>query len=370
MSNRRGSRTILALLSLVALVLITVDYRLEGEGATGAARRGAVAVFSPLQSGFARVVSPIPTFLSLVGQLGSLREENAALEQELAELSEQLVNVADLERENDELRDLLEMSERLELTTTAARVIGQPPGEQGSTILVEAGHRSGVEVGMAVVSARGLVGKVIEVTRSHARVELVTSPEARYAVRVASTAETGLLRGRGSDPFQLELLDRDATAEPGEEVVTRSFQASTIPDGLIVGEVTGLDREGGPNNVVEVRPFVDFRRLTFVQVVLDAPEVPGELRPFDLIDPRNPPRPVPLDERPDLDVPDPPPLDGVEDPSQPPNQSPDSPPPEPAPSPPPEPAPPPPPEPASPSAAPALAPGRPSTVVPGVGPPT
>lgn len=361
MSNRRGSRMILALLSLVALVLITVDYRLEGEGATGAARRGAVAVFSPLQSGFARVVSPIPTFLSLVGQLGSLREENAALEEELADLSDQLVNVADLERENDELRELLEMSERLELTTTAARVIGQPPGEQGSTILIEAGHLSGVEAGMAVVSARGLVGKVIEVTRSHARVELVTSPEARYAVRVASTAETGLLRGRGSDPFQLELLDRDATAEPGEEVVTRSFQASTIPDGLIVGEVTGLDREGGPNNVVEVRPFVDFRRLTFVQVVLDAPEVPAELRPFDLIDPRDPPRPVPLDERPDLDLPDPPPLDELEDPTQPP---------EPAPPPAAEPAPPPAAEPAPPAAAPALAPGWPPPVVPGVGPST
>lgn len=293
MADRRRSRTLLAVLTLVALVLITLDYRLGDDGFTAAVRRGAVVAFSPLQEGFSTVVRPVGAFFSAIGELGALREQNAALEDELSELTEQLPSVANLERENAELRELLEMREQLELTTSAARVIGQPPGEQGSTVLIDTGADQGVEVGMAVLSARGLVGKVTEVTTSHARVELLTSPSARYAVRVAENAETGLLRGQGADPFQLELLDPEADAEAGDEVVTRTFQASTIPDGLPVGEIIEEQRTDASERFLLVRPYVDFRRLSFVQVVLDAPEAPADLDPDEVIEPEEGERPDP-----------------------------------------------------------------------------
>ena len=304
MADRRRSRTLLAVFTLVALVLITIDYRLGDDGFTAAVRRGAVVAFSPVQEGFAAVVRPVGSFVAAIGELGSLREQNTALEAELNELTEQLPSVANLERENAELRELLEMRERLELTTSAARVIGQPPGEQGSTVLVDTGADQGVEVGMAVLSARGLVGKVTEATASHARVELLTSPSARYAVRVAENAETGLLRGQGADPFQLELLDPEADAEPGDEVVTRTFQASTIPDGLPIGEIIEEQSAGTSERFLLVRPYVDFRRLSFVQVVLDAPEAPADLDPDEVVEPEEGERPDPPSDPDDEDADD------------------------------------------------------------------
>ncbi len=313
MADRRRSRTLLAVFTLVALVLITIDYRLGDDGFTAAVRRGAVVAFSPVQEGFAAVVRPVGSFVATIGELGSLREQNAALEAELNELTEQLPSVANLERENAELRELLEMRERLELTTSAARVIGQPPGEQGSTVLIDTGADQGVDVGMAVLSARGLVGKVTEVTASHARVELLTSPSARYAVRVAENAETGLLRGQGADPFQLELLDPEADAEPGDEVVTRTFQASTIPDGLPIGEIIEEQSAGAGERFLLVRPYVDFRRLSFVQVVLDAPEAPADLDPDDVIEPEEGERPDPPSDPDDGDAEDEAGDDGAEE---------------------------------------------------------
>ena len=286
MPDRRRSRTLFAVLTLVALALITLDYRQGDDGVLSAAQRGAVIAFTPVQEGFSQVVRPVGSFFSAIGQLGSLRRENAALEAELAELNEQMPSVANLERENEELRELLAMRDRLEATTTAARVIGQPPGEQGNTVIIDAGDDQGVEVGMPVLAARGLVGKVVEATASHARVELLTSPTAHYAVRIAESGQTGLLRGQGADPFQLELLDPEAEATEGAEVVTRTFQASTIPDGLPVGEVAARTDDGGPSpRFYQVRPYVDFRGLSFVQVVLDAPEAPERLDPDDLVDP-------------------------------------------------------------------------------------
>src|SRR5687768_2382475 len=124
---RRRSRTLLAVLVLVSLVLITFDYRQGDGGAVAAIQRGALTVFGPVAEGFGDVVRPIGGFFGGIGELGSLRDQNAALEEDLRELRERQVSMADLQRENEQLRAQLAMRDRLEYTTTAARVIAQPP---------------------------------------------------------------------------------------------------------------------------------------------------------------------------------------------------------------------------------------------------
>ena len=302
MPERHRTRTVLAVLTLAALVLITADYRQGETGPVAVAQRGALALFAPLQDGFSQALQPIGAAASAVADLGRLRAENIRLERELDELHERLPSVADLERENRELRAQLQMRERYELDTVAAQVIGEPPGEQGHSIIIDRGADQGVAAGMAVVSTRGLVGKITEVTREYARVELLTSPSARYAVRIADTGETGLLRGQGSQPFQLELLDPEGEAPEGSEVVTRTFRASTIPDGLPVGEISApADTDVVSPRYHQVRPFVDFRRLSTVQVVLDAATAPDHFDPDEIVDTpdQEPPSPPPIDDEDD-----------------------------------------------------------------------
>lgn len=296
MDDRRRGRALLAVLTLVALVLITMDYREDGGGAVAAVRRGALVVFAPVQDGFAAVTGTIGGVFDDVRAYTSLRDTNAQLEEELRAIEERLPSVADLERENAELRALLRMRERQELDTVSARVIGQSPDVRSNTVLIDAGAEDGIETGMAVIDARGLVGKVVVTTPWHASVELLTSPAARYAARIAQTGESGLLRGAGADPFRLELLDPEARAEAGSEVVTRTFQGSTIPDGIPIGVVADQDDGGGTTVSTRyqlVRPFVDFRRLSIVQIVLDAPVPPTEIDPDDVVPPPSRPRPQP-----------------------------------------------------------------------------
>lgn len=299
MDDRRRGRALLAILTLVALVLITLDYREGDDGALAAVKRGALVVFAPVQDGFATVTGTIGGLVDDVREYTSLRGTNARLEEELRELERELPSVADMERENAELRGLLRMRDRFEFETVAARVIGQSPDERSNTVLIDAGAEDGIETGMAVVNAQGLVGKVVLTTPWHAYVELLTNPSARYAARVAETAESGLLRGAGADPFRLELLDPEASAAVGSEVVTRTFQGSTIPDGIKIGEIVDRDEERSGGAVSPrfhlVRPFVDFRRLSIVQVVLDAPVPPAELDADDVVPPPIRPRPQPND---------------------------------------------------------------------------
>ncbi|HVM20708.1 MAG TPA: rod shape-determining protein MreC [Egibacteraceae bacterium] len=288
---RRRSRTLLAVLVLVSLILITVDYRQGDGGAVAAIQRGALAVFGPVAEGFATVVRPVGGFFSAVGELGSLRERNAALESDLQELRRQQVHMADVERENAELRAQFDMRQRLGFTTTVGRVIAQPPTSVERSVLLDVGANNGLLPGMAVINEFGLVGKLTEVTAGNARVELLTSPNARYGVRLAETGEQGFLTGRGANPFQLELLDTEAEIEAGAQVVTQLFTGTAIPDGIPVGVI---EAPRDASRFLAVRPYVDFTRLTTVQVVLDYPTQPTELPEEERL-------PSPDLPRPDLD---------------------------------------------------------------------
>lgn len=272
---RRRTRSLVAVLVLISLILITVDYRQGDGGAVAAIQRGALTVFGPVAEGFGTVVRPIGNFFGAIGELGSLRDQNAAYERDLAALRSDQLSQADLQRELDQLRAQLNMREGLGYTTTAARVVAQPPSSVERSVLLDVGADNGLLPGMAVMNEFGLVGKLTEVTASNARVELMTSPAARYNVRIAETGELGFLTGSGADPFQVQILDPEAEVETDAQVVTQVSTGSSIPDGIPVGVVAA--RSGPASRFLSVQPYVDFTRLTVVQVVLDYPKQPVEL---------------------------------------------------------------------------------------------
>lgn len=277
------------MLVLVSLILITVDYRQGDGGAVAALQRGALTVFAPVAEGFGTVVRPIGNVFGAIGDLGSLREQLAAAEADARALREDQVSTADLERENAELRAQLQMRDRMDFTTTAARVIAQPPTSVDRSVLIDAGADNGLLPGMAVINELGLVGRLSEVIRSHARVELMTSPNAQYGVRIAETGSVGFLTGAGANPFRLVMLDAEAVVEADQEIVTNPSSGNSVPDGIRVGVVEA--RRGSPSRFHAVRPYVDFTRLTLVQVVLDAPRQPTELPEEDRVPAPNLPRP-------------------------------------------------------------------------------
>lgn len=277
-TDPRRRRSLLAVLVLVCLLLITLDFRQGDEGLLAGLQRQAMAAFSPVQHAVSRVVRPVGELAADVVQLTQLRAENRRLREELDALRARQVSLADLERENDELRRLVGMAERYAFATSAARVIAQPPGAFRWSVLIDVGLEQGVVEGMAVVDAEGLAGRVVAASSDYARVQLAVSPNARYSVRIAETGQQGLLSGRGSRPMELRILeDPDTPVPAGAEIVTRAFQGTSIPDGIPVGTVQDTGAAStGRTQLLPVTPRVDWRRLDLVLVVLDAPAIPEQ----------------------------------------------------------------------------------------------
>ncbi len=322
MYERRRARILLAALTLVSLALITVDARTGDGGPLGRVREGMAAVFGPVQQGLARVIDPVADVFGGVGELLRLRDENARLRAELEELRDRTQSFADVLRENEELRDLLAMRESLiarapEFDFLTAQVTGFAPSNSEWTVTIDVGTRDGITHDMTVINGDGLVGRVVQTGPASSRVLLVVDHTFSAAARIAGSGQIGFVRGRGSDPIEMTLLDPDAEAERGDEVVTSSYEGALFPESIPIGAVAQeLEGDGDLTRELAIQPYVDFTSLDTVLVILRAPPAdedplrgPGEERGVG--------DPSPGHDLPGDDTPSPPPasLDPTERPS-------------------------------------------------------
>ncbi len=264
-------------LVITAMVLVTIDFR-DDAGIADTARDVTSVGFEPFERGMARLAGPFRRFGDGVRDLVATRAENQALRAEVVELRERRRAFADLEREVTELRDLIGYRAATGADVRSARVIAVSPSNFEWTLTIDAGARDGVERGMAVVVAEGLVGRILSTTATASRVLLVVDPNFSVAARTVSGASIGVVDGRGSEPMRFDPLDPRTEAREGDEVVTATFPGSAIPAGIPVGRIASGETTGSRLTAAySVRPFVDVVRLDHVLVVraAPAPEVPA-----------------------------------------------------------------------------------------------
>jgi rod shape-determining protein MreC len=142
------------------------------------------------------------------------------------------------------------------------------------TVTINQGSEDGVAVDMAVISAEGVVGRVIGRPTSHtAQIQLLIHRQASAAVKIERTgAGVGNAVGGASDPpMHLEqvpnLLD---AVRPGDRILTSGLDG-IFPAGFLIGTVEKADLANVSRRVVTVRPAVDFGSLDIVLIVKPRP---------------------------------------------------------------------------------------------------
>lgn len=275
MYQRRRARVLLAALTLLALVLITVDFRSGEEGPLDRARGLVGAALAPVQEGLTALVRPVGDVVGAVGEIFRVRAENEELRQRLREAESRSRSLTDLEMEVGQLKELLGRARRGDREVMAARTIAFGPSNYKWTTTIDVGSSRGIRRDMVVVDGDGLVGRVIQVGTSSSRVLLAIDPNFSAAARVAGVGEQGQISGRGSDLMQFIPLDPEASVDVGDEIVTSSYDQGVFPPGIPVGAVERVvPHPSLLTTEVLVRPFVDFTRLDWVLVVLNRPASP------------------------------------------------------------------------------------------------
>lgn len=288
--NRR--RTFAAVLIAICLVFISLDFR-DQAGPLGAIQRQFSGFFEPVQQVTSKVTTPVGGFFTSLFDIGFLRQRIEDLEADNAALRDQTASLADLRAQNDELRALLGMAERLKLRMVGAQVIAHRPGDTDRQVIIDRGYNAGIGIGMAVMDDIGVIGVVNTVGEDYATVDLISSDKTSLVVRVAENGVRGTLVGQGADLLAMSVVDSNAVVPKGAEIVTQIYTGSAIPDGLPVGRLEG-DESVTTSHIDElrfVRPFSNLGRISQVGVVIAGPSPTSRLEGQTRLDPNQVPIP-------------------------------------------------------------------------------
>jgi rod shape-determining protein MreC len=188
--------------------------------------------------------------------------ENRRLRAENAELRQWRSTAVALEDTNARYRALLGFRTNPPIPMASAHVILDGRGPFSNTRLADAGREKGVDVGNPVMSERGLVGRVIGVTKGVSRVLLLTDVASRTPILIDRTDARAILTGDASSTPKLDYLRGADPIKEGDRILT-SGDGGMIPRGLPVGTaVKGLDGSW------RVRLDADETSIDFVRILL------------------------------------------------------------------------------------------------------
>ena len=236
-------------------------------------------VFAEVQRSMTVVVSGVRHFWSGYVGLRDVREENAELKQQLADVQVQLQQQRALADRSRGLDRLLGLRERLTLNTVAAEVIALGATPDFRTMTIDKGSQQGLKSDMAIIAPAGVVGRVVVPSLRAAKVQLLIDRNAAAGALIERSRAQGVVVGAGDELLRLEYVSEIADVVVGDVVVTSGIDG-IFPKGFIIGRVETVERSGRTYRRVTVSPAVDFSSLEEVLVVLTptpAREMAGEI---------------------------------------------------------------------------------------------
>lgn len=256
---------ILLAVLLVSFLLLTVQTR---GGGTGRAGELVAIVLTPVQSLLVRVHRGALGFWANYLDWKSVRRENASIRGENEQLRVQTLQAGETREENTRLRRLLVLRDRLPLATVTGEVIGREAGGWVRSLTVNRGRGDGIAQQTPVIMPEGLVGRVVQVHRGAAVIQLLNDPASTVGAVVQRTRTAGLVEGDAGGAVRFKFMARDgASVAPGDLVVTSGL-GTLFPKGLPVGRVVKIEDKGSALfHFAVLAPAVDFSRVEEVLLV-------------------------------------------------------------------------------------------------------
>lgn len=254
------------------LALVLLGFVLDRLGYMGMVRTFAQTLAAPLQSEMTATAQEISGYLESSEDVRALQARNAELEELTNNLMVENVQLKELERENETLRQLLNYTRNnpqltYETTTVKGRSIGVDPTNLLYFVYVDVGARDGVADGMPVVTDRGLVGRVTAVGPNSAQVLMLIDPASSVNAIIQGSRVTGVVRGNIDGTVSMERIPPNEKVNPGDIVLTSGL-GGNFPEKLVVGQVTEvIQRDQDMFQVARIRPTVDFGKLETMLIV-------------------------------------------------------------------------------------------------------
>lgn len=288
----RNKKLIITLIGII-LFLVILGVSIRGRSESAWYQDVTRDVVGTVQRVFTVPIGWMDSTVSSISEVRDIYKENRQLKEHLTKYAEVSVEADDLRRENEELRQMIEASETSlrDFDVIPAEVIGRTPNDWQRYVTINVGTERGVEKGMAVTAAGGMVGRVIQTSAYTSQVQLLSDNNRTNNVSAVvkdadGKATYGTIDGFDNETNELFFTKISNSVKLKEgEIVSTSGLGGRYPAGLVIGTIKTIETdEYGVSQVARIEPEADFNEFSQMFVIdrtleepfLTGPEEGGE----------------------------------------------------------------------------------------------
>lgn len=191
--------------------------------------------------------------------------ENTRLKKEISVFKSQMLDYDEKQNEIVRLRSLIGFAQHFQGTHIVAEIVGSQEYPSFKTMRISKGKQDGIRIGMPVVTAEGVVGRVIRAGMKFADVHLLIDTNFNIDILLQRTRIRGVLKG--SDNDAVLKLNRRVEVRIGDTLVTSGIIGG-FSKGLPIGKVIRIAYESDNiSQTITVEPWVNFDRIEEVIVL-------------------------------------------------------------------------------------------------------
>ena len=179
-----------------------------------------------------------------------------------------------LEKEIQELKDALELNKTLtEYTPINATILSRNKSYWYNTITIDKGKKDGITEDMAVITSKGLVGKISSVSLTSSEVKLITSDDINFKVSIAINTNDvdnfAILNGydKKTNLIKATGIDKTTHVNIGDKVLTSGL-GEKFPAGIYIGTVEKIESDKyNLSKTVHIKTYQNFNDIHYVTVL-------------------------------------------------------------------------------------------------------
>lgn len=256
------------IITIIILILIVIFS--NGESNTSFFENVANKLVMPIQNGLTYLKNKVNGNDTFFTDINELKTENEELKKRNSELEKSLRELENIKTENETLKEYLELDQKYgEYKTVPAYIINKDISNYSKTIVINVGTKDGIEKNMTVIADKGLVGHVISVTDSTAKVQTIIDTASSISCIMGTNKDSIVCKGTLEKNSELKgvYIPTDANVIQGDSIETSGL-GGIYPKGIHVGTVKSVSTA---KNVTDryaiIQTAVDFNKLDTVLVI-------------------------------------------------------------------------------------------------------
>lgn len=192
-----------------------------------------------VQSGLAAISNGISSTWFGYIYLINVQKENEMLVEEVRKLRSEAVFLKEKASTGDRLTELLKLGDSSAVKQAVAVIIAKDPANWYEALVINKGEKEGIKPGMGVITAGGVIGRVVKTSPDYSRVLLISDRNSAVAGLIQRTGYEGIVAGQQGSTLRLNYILADEDVKNGDIIIT-SGTDGVFPRGIMVGRVNSV----------------------------------------------------------------------------------------------------------------------------------